>query len=179
MQPRRIAVSAAQTPWPCFKVAMTLPSVLHPPLLPLPLPCARLGEALSWAPRARLYDPTMARRAHWLVFKPYLFIFLVRLLLWFSRLDSNVTPGQHWGVGGGLWRLFTSDRPAFILPFIYFISIKEQGCQLLGGNFPLVCASCYQSCWRAYFETQQATKLQRDGGGGGEESGPLSATLNI
>lgn len=70
--------------------------------------------------------------------------------------------------------VFTSDSPAFIDSFVYFNCIKEQGCQLLGGNFPLLCASCYQSCWRAYFETQQATKLGRDGGrGGGVERGPF------
>lgn len=58
--------------------------------------------------------------------------------------------------------------PLFLPSFCY---IREQGCQLLCGTFPLLRASCYQTCWRTQgqpisrISRQQSSGERRRGGG--------------
>ena len=59
MQPRRVAVSAAETRWPCFKVAVTLPSVFpltRAPRKPSPEPAAHMWHTSRPAPLTQLLE---------------------------------------------------------------------------------------------------------------------------
>lgn len=126
MQPRRIAVSAAETQWPCFKVAMTLPSVF--PLMRAPRkPCPE--------PQARCIHVTTSRRIHtavlhlwhseWKIMCGFSAYWFKPTRLTFIGLQLQATLSSlgkysliQISLQRGLVHFLFIQRPVFILPFL-------------------------------------------------------------